>query len=79
MHGYKTKNKCTSWEPTKKVKSWNSQTVRKSKESTVNTIRIRIKTADVDYIIVDVPEISGHCRFESGFNIEDVFPEYNFS
>ena len=45
MHGYKTKNKCTSWESTKKIKGWNSQAVRKSKESTVNTIRISIKTA----------------------------------
>ena len=27
-----------------KFKGWNSQTVRKSAESTVNTIRIRIKT-----------------------------------
>lgn len=32
-----------------------------------------------DYIIVDVPEISDHCRFETDFNIEDVYPEYNFS
>ena len=31
-----------------------------------------------DYIIVDIPEISDHCRFESGFNIGDVYPEYNF-
>lgn len=31
-----------------------------------------------DYIIVDIPEVSDHCRFESGFNIGDVYPEYNF-
>lgn len=31
-----------------------------------------------DYIIVDIPEISDHCYFEEGFNIRDVFPEYNF-
>ena len=38
-----------------------------------------VTKTDVDYIIVDIPEISDHCRFESGFNIEDVYPEYNFS
>lgn len=32
-----------------------------------------------NYIIVDIPEISDHCRFENGFNIGDVYPEYNFS
>lgn len=37
-----------------------------------------IKT-DIDYIIVDIPEISDHCCFEEGFNIGDVYPEYNFS
>lgn len=31
-----------------------------------------------DYIIVDIPEIFDHCRFENGFNIGNVYPEYNF-
>lgn len=35
IHGMRT---------TEKVKCWNSQTVRKSAESTINTIRIKIKT-----------------------------------
>ena len=38
-----------------------------------------VTKTDVDYIIVDVPEISDHCWFENGFNIGDVYPEYNFS
>ena len=31
-----------------------------------------------DHIIVDIPEICDHCLFEHGFNIGDVYPEYNF-
>lgn len=31
-----------------------------------------------DHIIVDVPEISDHMWYESGFNLGDVYPEYNF-
>ena len=38
-----------------------------------------VTKTEVAHIIVDVPEISDHCRFESGFNIGDVYPEYNFS
>ena len=32
-----------------------------------------------DHIIVDVPEISDHCWFENGFNMDCVYPDYNFS
>lgn len=38
-----------------------------------------VTKVEVDHILVDIPEISDHCRFEEGFNISDVFPEYNFS
>ena len=31
-----------------------------------------------DHIIVDIPEVSDHCWFESGFNIDCVYPDYNF-
>ena len=31
-----------------------------------------------DHIIVDIPEVSDHCWFESGFNIGDVQPVYDF-
>lgn len=31
------------------------------------------------YIIVDIPEICDHCMFMTGFNIGDVYPEYNFN
>ena len=37
-----------------------------------------VKETAPDHIIVDIPEISDHCYFEEGFNIRDVFPEYNF-
>ena len=37
-----------------------------------------IKETYTDHIIVDIPSISDHCWFESGFNIGDVYPEYNF-
>lgn len=32
-----------------------------------------------DHIIVDVVGISDHCWFESGFNLGDVYPAYNFN
>lgn len=31
-----------------------------------------------DHIIVDIPEVSDHCWFETGLNIEDVQPVYDF-
>ncbi len=31
-----------------------------------------------DHIIVDVRGVSDHCWYEPGFNIDRVFPEYNF-
>lgn len=31
-----------------------------------------------DHIIVDIPEVSDHCWFEEGLNLDDVYPEYNF-
>ena len=31
-----------------------------------------------DHIIVDVPSISNHMWYEEGWNIGDVFPDYNF-
>ena len=31
-----------------------------------------------DHILIDIPEVSNHCWFETGFNIGDVYPEYNF-
>lgn len=38
----------------------------------------KIKETYDDHIIVDIPQISDHCWFEDGWNIEDVYPEYNF-
>ena len=37
-----------------------------------------VKEVYNDHIIVDVPGISDHCWFETDFNIEDVYTEYNF-
>lgn len=36
-----------------------------------------IKEAYENHIIVDIPEISDHCRFENGVNMDCVFPKYN--
>ena len=37
-----------------------------------------VKEIYIDHIIVDVPDISDHCYFENGFNMNCVYPEYNF-
>lgn len=37
-----------------------------------------VKETFADHIIVDIPQISDHCWFEEGWNIEDVYPECNF-
>lgn len=37
-----------------------------------------VKETYPDHIIVDIPEYSDHCWFESGYNLEDVYPDYNF-
>ena len=36
-----------------------------------------VKETYRDYIIVDIPEISDHCMFENGFNMDCVYPIYN--
>lgn len=35
-----------------------------------------VKETYQDHIIVDVPEVSDHCWFENGLNIDCVFPVY---
>ena len=37
-----------------------------------------VKETYTDHIIVDIPKICDHCWFEHGFNIGDVYPDYNF-
>lgn len=37
-----------------------------------------VKETYYDHIIVDVPEISDHLWYESGFNMDTIYPEYNF-
>lgn len=39
----------------------------------------KVKEVYADHIIVDIPNVSNHCWFENGFNIGDVYPNYNFS
>ncbi len=31
-----------------------------------------------DHLIIDVPEVSDHCWYEEGVNLDCVFPSYNF-
>ena len=38
-----------------------------------------VKETYENYIIVDLPEVSDHCWFENGFNMDCVYPEYNFT
>ena len=37
-----------------------------------------VKETYPDHIIVDIPEISKHCWCENDFNMDCVYPEYNF-
>lgn len=37
-----------------------------------------VKEVYEDHIIVDIPSISDHMWYEEGFNIENVYPVYNF-
>lgn len=37
-----------------------------------------VKEVYSDHIIVDVPKVSDHCWFESDFNMDCVYPDYNF-
>ena len=37
-----------------------------------------IQETYTDHIIIDIPEISDHCYFEEGFNLDYVYPDYNF-
>lgn len=38
-----------------------------------------IKEIYQGHVIVNVSGISDHCWFEEGFNLDDLFPEYNFN
>lgn len=37
-----------------------------------------VKETCEDHIIVDVPKISNHMWYEKDFNLDNVYPEYNF-
>ena len=37
-----------------------------------------IKEVYKNHVIIDIPEISDHCWYEEGFNLDKVYPEYNF-
>ena len=51
--------------------------VKLIKESEPDDYRVLYYKKD-DHIIVDIPEISVHCYFEEGFNMDCVYPDYNF-
>lgn len=38
-----------------------------------------IKEVFENHVVVDIPDVSDHCWFESGFNMDCVYPEYNFN
>lgn len=38
-----------------------------------------VKETYKDHIIVDIPEISDHCWFGVGFNMDCVYPDYNYT
>lgn len=48
---------------TEEFKGWASGTVKETYE---------------DHIIVDIPTISNHMWFEDGFNLDTLYPDYNF-
>lgn len=52
------------------------QPVRCSLDSSI--YKGTVKEVYNDHIIVDIPDVSDHCWFESGFNLDSVYPEYNF-
>ena len=37
-----------------------------------------VKEVAEDHLIVDMPTVSDHCYFEEGFNLDCVYPDYNF-
>ncbi len=37
-----------------------------------------VTQTEPDYITVNIPEVSDHCRFEEGINMDCVYPDYNF-
>lgn len=38
-----------------------------------------VKEIHDDHIIVDIPDISNHMWFEEDFNMDTLYPEYNFA
>ena len=37
-----------------------------------------VKEVFEDHLIVSIPELSDHLWFEEGFNLDTLYPEYNF-
>lgn len=37
-----------------------------------------VKETYTDHIIVNIPEMNDHCYFEEGFNLDTLYPAYNF-
>lgn len=37
-----------------------------------------VKEISKTYVIVDIPGVSDHCMFETGVNMDCIYPDYNF-
>lgn len=44
-----------------------------------NWYKGEVKEVYPDHLIVDCPDISDHLWFESGLNLDCLYPEYNFA
>lgn len=56
------------WKPGQKVK-WRTES---------GLLEGKVKEVYSDHLIVDIPKVSDHCWFEEGFNLGDLYPDYNF-
>lgn len=54
------------------------QKVRYCNSDTGKWHKGKIKEICPDHVIVDIPDLSDHCWFEENFNLEYLYPEYNF-
>ena len=48
---------------------------------TVTPLRYKgtIKEVYPDHVIVDIPDVCDGCFFEQGFNMDTLYPEYDFA
>ena len=56
------------WKPGQSVK-WHTES---------GLLEGKVKEVYSDHLIVNIPSVSDHCWFEEGFNLGDLYPDYNF-